>query len=189
MIRFLFVLLIALSSTAEAREFASTVTESAEIASMRPEFKVPDEPNQLFYIQRSTNANTVIYATRLDSKGDFDPVTPVEVFWRTFNIDGSKIPLNFMERIMAYGVRMEPRGPGQPIIFTIAALPDRKLTLAFDAQHRPQALLQIGTHTVKLAYVYLHVVEGGFLPSVPALDIFGTDIASGNAIHEHLIQR
>jgi hypothetical protein len=42
---------------------------------------------------------------------------------------------------------------------------------------------------VRLVYVYLHVVESGFLPSVPALDIFGTDIVSGKAIHEHLIQR
>jgi len=58
-----------------------------------------------------------------------------------------------------------------------------------DAQHHPQALMQVGAHTVKLNYVYLQVVEGGILPSVPSLDIFGTDITSGKAIHEHLIQR
>ena len=49
--------------------------------------------------------------------------------------------------------------------------------------------MQIGSHTVKVAYVYLQVVEGGLMPSVPSLDIFGTDIASGKAIHEHLIQK
>ena len=172
-----------------ARDFTSSVSEGAEIVPLRPEFKVPDEPNQLFYIQRSPNSNCVIYAAKLDSHDDFDPKTPVEGFWRKFNIDGSRQPLNFMERVMAYGVKLDAVKPRQPITFRVAALPNRKLTLAMDAQHHPEALLQIGSHTVKVAYVYLQVVEGGLLPSVPSLDIFGTDIASGKAIHEHLIQR
>ncbi|HEY2011514.1 MAG TPA: DUF4833 domain-containing protein [Rhizomicrobium sp.] len=181
-------LTLAVAMPAWARDFTSTISEGAEIAHLRPEFKVPDEPNQLFYIQRSPNSNTVIYAARLDGHGDFDPRQPVEGFWRKFNIDGSRQPLNFIERAMAYGVKFDAIKPGQPITFRVAALPDRKLTLAMDAQHRPEALLQIGSHTVKVAYVYLQVVEGGLLPSVPSLDIFGTDISSGKAIHEHLIQ-
>jgi hypothetical protein len=42
---------------------------------------------------------------------------------------------------------------------------------------------------VKVAYVYLHVVEGGLMPNVPEMDIFGTDIASGKTVHEHLVQK
>lgn len=174
---------------AQARDFISSVTEGTEIVHLRPEFKIPDEPNQLFYIQRSPNANTVIYAAKLDGHGDFDTEAPVEAFWRKFNIDGSKQPLNFMERMMAYGVRVDPIKPGKPITFRVAALPYRTLTLAMDAEHHPEALLKVDNHTVKVNYVYLQVVEGGLLPSVPSLDIFGTDIASGKAIHEHLIQR
>ena len=169
---------------AHARDFTSTVTESETIPALRPEFKTPDEPNQLFYVQRSPNSNTVIYAAKLDAQGN---PQDVEAFWRKFNIDGSKQPLNFIERAMAYGVKMQSRKA--PITFTIAALPERKLALGVDAQHHPQALMQIGTHTVKVAYVYLQVVEGGLMPSVPSLDVLGTDIASGKAIHEHLIQK
>lgn len=172
-----------------ARDFTSTVSEGAEIIHLRPEFKVPDEPNQLFYIQRSPNSNTVIYAAKLDGHGEFDASAPVEAFWRKFNIDGSRQPLNFMERMMAYGVRVDPVRPGKPITFRVAALPDRTLTLAMDGEHHPEALMQISGRTVKIAYVYLQVVEGGLLPSVPSLDIFGTDIASGKAIHEHLVQK
>src|SRR5690606_30358451 len=79
--------------SAVAREFTSTITESAAITQMRPEFRRPDEPNQLFYVQRSPNSNTVIYAARLDSKGALDRREPVEGFWRKFNIDGSRQPL------------------------------------------------------------------------------------------------
>ena len=187
--RLIALLVLVMALPADARDFTSSVVETGEIVHLRPEFKAPDEPNQLFYIQRSPNSNTVIYAAALDRHGDFDPKAPVEAFWRKFNIDGSKQPLNFMERMMAYGVRMDPVKPGQPITFSVAALPDRKLTLAMDAQHHPEALMQIANHTVKLAYVYLQVVEGGLMPSVPSLDIFGTDTESGKAVHEHLIQR
>ena len=169
---------------AQARSFTSNISESDRVTALRPEFKVPDEPNQLFYVQRSPNSNTVIYAARLDAQGNLDAREPVEGFWRKFNIDGSRQPLIFIERMLAYGVKVDSRKAGQPVTFTIAAL-----TLTMDAQHRPQALIQIGSHTVKLAYVYLQVVEGGLMPSVPSLDIFGTDIASGKAIHEHLIQK
>ena len=183
------VIALALGGAVEARSFTSTIIEGAEITQIRPEFKRPDEPNQLFYVQRSPNANTIVYAARLDANGTIRRDDPVEAFWRKFNIDGGKQPLNFIERMMAYGVRTDAVKPGAPITFTIAALPERKLTLTLDAGKRPQALMQIGTRTVKLAYVYLHVVEGGLMPSVPELDIFGTDIASGKTVHEHLVQK
>lgn len=180
---------VALCGAAMARDFTSAITESAQIEKLRPDFKTPDEPNQLFYVQRSPNSNTIVYAARLDSQGEIDRDNPVEAFWRKFNIDGAKVGLNFMERMMAYGVHADRAQPGKPVTFTIAALPERKLTLTLDAQHRPQALMQMGSHTVKLAYVYLHVVEGGLMPKVPELDILGTDIATGKALHEHLVQK
>jgi hypothetical protein len=180
---------LALGGGAQARSFASTVTEAAEVRQIRPEFKRPDEPNQLFYVQRSPNSNTVVYAAKLDANGAIRRGDPVEAFWRKFNIDGSRQPLNFIERMMAYGVRTDRVKAGAPITFTIAALPERKLTLTMDANKRPQALIQIGGRSVKLAYVYLHVVEGGLMPDVPELDIFGTDLATGKAVHEHLVQK
>jgi len=183
------VIALALCGAASARDFTSTITESGAITQMRPEFKRPDEPNQLFYVQRSPNSNTVIYAARLDAKGVPDRREPVEGFWRKFNIDGSKQPLNFIERMMAYGVKQARTDKNGVTTFTIAALPERRITLNLDAAGKPQALIQAGKHTIKLSYVYLHVVEGGLLPEVPKLEIFGSDIATGKAIHEHLVQK
>jgi hypothetical protein len=184
---FLLAMLVALP--AEARDFSSSISENDAIAHLRPEFKVPDEPNQLFYVQRSPNSNTVVYTAKLNAQGNLDSKMPVEAFWRKFNIDGSRQPLNFIERMTAYGVKLEAHRPGQPVTFTIAALPQRRLTLSLDAQHHPQATMAIGSHIVKVVYVYLQVVEGGLMPSVPSLDIFGIDTSSGKAVHEHLIQK
>jgi hypothetical protein len=185
------VLVLTLLATlpAQARDFTSEIKESGEIPRIRPEFKVPDEPGQLFYVQRSPNSNTVIYAAKLDAQGNLDASAPVDAFWRKFNIDGSKQPLNFIERMTAYGVKLDARKAGQPPAFSIAALPERKLTVSLDSQRRPQAVMQVGSHKVKVVYVYLHVVEGGLMPSVPDLDVFGIDIATGKPVHEHLIQK
>ena len=84
------------------------------------------------------NSNTIIYGARLDAKGEINRSDPVDAFWRKFNIDGSKQPLNFLERNIAYGVKADRAQAGKPITFTIAALPERKLTLTLDANKSPR---------------------------------------------------
>src|ERR1700761_7415473 len=152
-----------LATPALAHNLTSTVTESDHIEHLRPEFKIPDEPNQLFYIQRSPNSNTIVYTAHRDDKGMIDTSNPVEAFWRKFNIDGSKQSLNMIERMMAYGVRADRAQPGKPTTFSIAALPERKFELTFDAHHGPMALLKMGEHTVAVRYIYLQVKEGGLM--------------------------
>lgn len=176
-----------LCGSADAHQRTSVITELDQIPRMRPEFKVPDEPNQLFYVERSVNSNTVVYAARLDPHGAIDLKTPVDAFWRWYNVDGHRKNLNFIERMLAYGVRAYPPRPNHPVTFNIVALPERTLTLDLDGQKHPEALIQIGGHTVRLTYVYLEVVDG-IVPKVPSFDIFGIDKASGKAIHEHVVE-
>ena len=85
--KFCFALALLATGPAAGRDLTSSITESAEVTALRPEFKVPDEPNQLFYVQRSPNSNTVIYAAKLDAQGK---PQDVEAYWRKFNIDGSR---------------------------------------------------------------------------------------------------
>ena len=179
---------LAVLDGAAARQLSSQVTEIDEIPRVRPEFKVPDDPDMLFYVERSPNANTVVYAVRRDAHGEVDSDTPVEGFWRWFNVDGQKKALNFVERMMAYGVRINRPARGQPVTFQVAALPERVLTLDLDDKKRPKALIQIGNHTARLVYVYLNVIEGGVMPTVPSLEIFAIDKSSGKALHEHIGQ-
>lgn len=176
------------STPATARDLTSTVTQSDEIVRLRPDFKLPDEPNQLFYIERSVNSNTVVYAARLNAQGTFDAKAPVDAYWRWFNVDGHKKPLNFVERMMAYGVHVDPVEAGKPLTFSIVPLPERKITLAMGTDHRPEARMKVGDHVVRLVYVYLNVIDG-LIPKVPSLDIFGTDIVTGKAIREHLVEK
>jgi hypothetical protein len=186
----MFAVALVLVSVGQAygRQLQSEITTMDAIPNVHPEYQVPSEPNQLFYIQRSSNSNTVVYAARLDSHGRIDPENPVDAYWRWYNVDGHKKPLNFIEKMMAYGVKSVAHdGPNGSYTFKVAALPERKLTLDEDRHGHPEALMQIGGRAVKLVYVYLQVDNSGLMPSVTALDIFGVDKLTGKAVREHVI--
>ena len=69
-------------------------------------FPVPKEENQIFFVQRSLNSNTIVYTARLDGEGRLDARRPVDVFWRRFNDEGERKELSKLERSLAYGGRM-----------------------------------------------------------------------------------
>ena len=183
----LFLLLLA-ATPAVARTLTSQVSEVDSIPRIRAQYPVPAEPGQLFYIERSSNSNTVVYALDRDDKGAVNGRAPVTAFWRWYNVDGAKKGLNFAERMMAYGVSNDGIRPGKPITFRVAALPERTMTLDLADPAHPHALIQMEGRSVILDYVYLEVVDGGLLPKVPSVDIFGTDQKTGKAVHEHIIQ-
>jgi Domain of unknown function (DUF4833) len=173
---------------ANGRELVSQVTELDHIPSVRPEFPVPNEPNMLFYIQRSVNSNTVIYAANRDSNGSIDPTAPIVAYWRWYNVDGHKKPLNFIERMMAYGVKSVARGgPNGAVTFKVAAMPEQTISVDLDNHGHPEALMKIGERWIKLDYVYLQVDNSGLLPSVTAMDIFGIDKLTGKALRDHIV--
>jgi hypothetical protein len=174
---------------ASAAEIVSQVTDLDQILRIKPKYPVPADPNQIFYIERSLNANTVVYVANLDASGKLDADEPVKVYWRRYNRDGHVKPLNFPERMMAYGIKSVRRdGPGGAYSFTIAALPGRKIYVGLDDKGRPEAFGKIGNRWVRLVYVYLEVDDSGILPDVPTMDLFGYDKATGKPIREHLTQ-
>jgi len=181
--------LVPVISSAAARTLSSQVEVFDKVPTARPEFPVPNEPDQLFFIQRSVNDNTVIYAANLDEHGHLDRDTPIKVYWRWYNVDGHKKALNFLERMMAYGVRtVSSSSSGGSIVVRLAALPERKLTIDEDDKGRPEVVLRMGNHQARLVYVYLQVDDHGFMPSVKAIDVFGIDKLTGKALREHIVQ-
>lgn len=169
---------------ASCRELTSKVEIIDHIPAMRETYPVPKEPNMLFYIERSVNSNTVVYVARMD------PDTPIDAYWRWYNVDGARKALNFIERNLAYGVESVSDPDGNGVIgFNVAALPERRLVLKKDREGHPEALIQLGNHMARLVYVFLEVDDHGLMPSVTAFDIFGIDEATGAALREHVTLR
>jgi hypothetical protein len=66
-------------------------------------------PCQLFVIERSKNANYVVYEARLDDAGNFVPDTPVVAYWRMVATGGGTEALNVIEH-RAYGFSVKKEG-------------------------------------------------------------------------------
>lgn len=175
---------------AGAGAMKSTITEMDAVPRVKPHYPIPAEPNQVFYIERSSNSNTVVYCANLTKDGQLDKSSPIVAYWRWYNVDGHKKDLNFAERMMAYGIKsVKHDGPNGAYSFKIAAMPERTLYIGLNDKGQPEVFGKIGERWVKLAYVYLEVDDSGILPDVPELDLFGIDRQTGKAVREHINRR
>ena len=60
---------------------------------------------QLFYLQRSTNSNTIICDLNTDSKGQLIKDNPVHVYWIRYDEGGEKKELSYIQETFAYGIK------------------------------------------------------------------------------------
>ncbi len=69
-------------------------------------FPVPSgNPNQLFYLQRSQNTNTVVYELNIKN-GLLDSATPIHIFWICYAEKGQQEELTALQRKYTYGVKV-----------------------------------------------------------------------------------
>ncbi|SEO57867.1 protein of unknown function [Salinihabitans flavidus] len=156
-------------------------TMSATLPKVQPDWPVPRDGHQVFYIQRSMNSNTVVYAARFDESGHFDRNTPVHGYWRRYNTDGVAKSLKFIEKQFAYGVSSRVNPDGETYAVTFKAIPHLSVTLRSPAPNRASLWAQVGDTDLQLTYAYLDLDESGLIPKVTRLRLFGTDPATGRA--------
>ncbi|MFD2146415.1 DUF4833 domain-containing protein [Mucilaginibacter antarcticus] len=63
----------------------------------------PPSSNRLFYLQRSSNINTIIYDVNIED-GQIDDAEPLKVYWIRYNEKGQKEDLSYIQRKFAYGL-------------------------------------------------------------------------------------
>ncbi|WP_349358149.1 DUF4833 domain-containing protein [Stappia sp.] len=157
-----------------------------ELPVIRPEFPVPDEPNMLFYLQRSTNPNTIVYAAQFREDGRLDPREPVVAYWRRFNTTGERKPLKMMEDAFAFGVRAQATGDPDVFDLYVVSYPERKATVRLVEPGRAELVLQSGRHAMRPLYAYVDVDESGLVPSVRKVVVLGRDAETGKALVERI---
>lgn len=155
--------------------------------SARRAFPAPDEKNQVFFVQRSMNANTIVYVARLNGTGRLDGRRPIDVYWRRFNDDGERMELSFLERNAAFGVKtIEISQTPQRFSVHVVSYPDRKAMLSV-VNGRPQLEGKIAGEPARLISAYLHLDETGSMPRVVRVDLLGQSLATGAEIEESFI--
>ena len=160
------------------------VTESASLPAIRPNWKVPKEPNQLFYLQRSSNSNTVIYTALFDASGKLETKRPAQAYWRRYNTDGARKGLKRVEQRFAYGLNISKSKVEGEFIVSVKALPKFKMRLRQSAQGKAELIANLGNRQVRAVYGFVSLDESGLIPKVTAVSIHGIEIATGRYVTE-----
>jgi len=150
-------------------------------------FPVPADPNQIFFLQRSMNSNTIVYAARIGSDGKLERREPIEVFWRRFNDSGEKLPLTFTERNLAFGVNTKRlrNGPDAYLV-TLKAYAGRSAVLRL-VNGAPRLEGKVAGQEARLISAFLHLDESGRIPRVIKVDLRGETLESGQPLFESFI--
>ncbi len=137
----------------------------------------------LFQIERSKNANEIHYAAQVAKDGALNAKEPVAAFWVMKAEDGRREGLTFLERKMAYGVDVTARGAEYDL--KLAAAPERAIKLMnVGGSWRAQTMLN--GKSAYLRKIFIQTKEGGVMPTVVSIDLYGEDVASGKTIQEHV---
>ncbi|KAG9413179.1 hypothetical protein AC1031_016200 [Aphanomyces cochlioides] len=150
------------------------------------------DANTAFIIQRSNNANTVVYKGNILSNNTLDSNSPLHVYWIMYALPGPPFPteeLNVIERNTAYGATATARpGTSNEYDVVLASLKDRSIVLFVDDRHNVRARTTInGRANVYLERVYVQSTTSWGLPKVEFIEIFGVDPATHEEVYEKKI--
>jgi len=134
--------------------------------------------NQLFYLQRDPNTNTIICQLNVDKRGEINKNQPVNVFWMRYGDKGEKKELSYIQRKFAYGIISKDLGNGQ---FELRFTSHKKLPMylsksVLDKKYHVYAT--INNKKMELERIFLRIEGGSFwFPNVKYVEIKGHDAA------------
>lgn len=142
---------------------------------------------RLFHIERSKNANIVAYDVRTNPRGTIDTSDPIDGYWVRLAEKGQRKELGSFEKRLAYGWKATPKGEDK-LDLVLTALPERRMTVE-RGKHGYEARLPINGVPSRLLKVYVKAKEGGILPKVEYIDLYGYRLDNGESIKERQTER
>ena len=136
----------------------------------------------LFVIARSKNANVVVYDAKVDASGRLAP-EPVSAYWLLEGDPSRREELTSLEFNRAYGFTL---GPGEaPDTYALAFKASRGRHATLRMQDGcPRVIVKINGHPAILKRIYVKSKEGGLMPKVESIELFGEDASTGKPLHE-----
>jgi hypothetical protein len=140
----------------------------------------------LFKIEHSENANFVQYDAQLAPGGTLDGAEPVVAYWIMGAQDGRREGLNFLEIKLAYGFKTSWDTDGDGVFMQLVSYPQKKLRVfRVNGSYRVETL--IDGRLAFLERIYVKSVNGGVLPRVEYLELYGNDIRTGGSLYEKVL--
>jgi hypothetical protein len=159
----------------------------AQAQSAPVNFPVPQRvPNQLFYLQRDPNVNTVMYTLNVKD-GKLVTNDPVHAYWIRYAEDNHTEELNYIQKTFAYGLKSRSLGNGQ---YDLNFVSYKKLSMRLARSERDNnyyVYANVNQKKIQLKRIYVRV-EGGtmWVPNVRYIQLEGINTATGENIIERI---
>ncbi|MBC7889357.1 MAG: DUF4833 domain-containing protein [Ferruginibacter sp.] len=149
-------------------------------------FPVPSGNNkQLFYLQRTSNTNTIVYELNY-LNGALDPVNPVHEFWIRYQEKGQREELSYIQRKFAYGIKTKKIRANQYEL-SFVSYKKYKMYLEAGPDNRFYVYTTINSKKVILTSIFLKINGGSFWsPNIEYVEISGIEPVSRSVVKEKL---
>ncbi|MHA4894971.1 DUF4833 domain-containing protein [Pedobacter sp. PWIIR3] len=143
--------------------------------------------NQLFYLQRDPNINTLIYALNIKDNGDIDEKEPVSAYWIRYTEGGDKKDLSYVQKKFAYGVDSKVIGKDQ---FELRFVSHKKLPLYLlksIVDKKYHVYVTVNNTKLLLDRIFVRIEGGSFwIPNVKYVELRGINQETNALVTERI---
>lgn len=146
----------------------------------------PLSKQNLFYIQRSGNTNTIVYDANVVANNKISTAKPVDIYWIRYTNGGAKEGLTFIQRNLAYGLSLKHLGENK-YEFNFVSYSKKKFLMYIDAGGKPCAKLEVNGKQMVIRRIFIAIEESSrwtLAPKVQYVEFFGTDPWNGKNMYE-----
>ncbi|PRY54475.1 phosphatidylglycerophosphate synthase [Arcticibacter pallidicorallinus] len=177
---------IAVPSTVLSADRLPMVESAQKVNVEMQKFPVPKVSNQLFYLQRDPNANTIICQLNLDTDGKPNQKNPVNVFWIRYTEGGKRSELNFIQRKFAYGITTKQIDVDKHEL-KFVSYGKYPMYLMKGKDKKYHVFSKVANRQAILNSVYVHIDGGSFwVPNVVYVEFKATDPDTGEQLTERI---
>lgn len=143
---------------------------------------IPKEKDQLFYLQRDPDSNTIVYTLNIQN-GKLDASNPVLSYWIRYADKGQIEKLSFLQRRMAYGISHKEIEPGVYELHLQAYKPLKIILSESKNTGKYQAVVKVENNEIILNSIFVRITGGSFFkPNVQYIEIVGHNLKNGKRI-------
>jgi hypothetical protein len=141
--------------------------------------------NQLFYLQRTSNTNTLIYELNFSNKV-LNNEEPVHVYWIRYNDKGQQEELNYIQRKFAYGLKSRAISKDKYQL-NFVSYKKFPMYLVKGSDDKYNVFATINQKQAILSRIFVKINGGSFwTPNIEYVEIKGIDPVTGKELIERM---
>lgn len=170
---------------------ATCPLKSGDSTTMEPQdtFPVPRGiTNQLFYLQRTHNTNTIICELNYNNRGQLNEDNPVHTYWIRYPEGGVKKELTYIQRVFAYGIKSSKLNNGAYKLHFVCYSKQQFYLMKYPKDNKYHVFAKIHQKEAILTRVFVKTDDSGtfWKPHVVYFELKGIDPLTGQELIERL---